>query len=380
MELFLTHDCNLRCRYCYNGRHFKRVMPRRVMEAAVSLAFDRGEGPVTVSFFGGEPLMEFHRLKDGVALSRAASKRSGREVRFQVTTNGTLLSGRRLEYLVAGGVSLNVSLDGNRAVQDRRRPFRNGKGSHRRVVENLLRARVVAGKVTVTMVAGPGHLAELPASLAHILSLGVETVHLALDYHADWSAGDVEALGVALEVVGNCWVDAYRRGRPFSLPVFDSKIARHVLQPLVNFPRCACGDREWTVAPSGRIYPCDRMVGDDDGNGPVIGDVFAGFDAEATARFLGCHQGTPDRCRDCDDSPRCLFWASCVKYGLTGNVGEPPDILCRLERTVIRAADRAAAILFEEGNATFIRRFYQGHYARRVLHALGLKTGDVDQR
>lgn len=353
-------------------------MPRRVMKAAVDLAFGRGEGPVTVSFFGGEPLMEFDRMRDGVAMSRRASRRTGRAVRFQLTTNGTLLSGRRLQFMVAEGISLNVSLDGNKAVQDGRRPFRNGKGTHARVVHNLAVAREAVGSVTVTMVVGPGHLAEVPGSMSHILSLGIDTIHMAIDYHADWRTGDVEALADALDGVGDVWVDAYRRGRPFSLPSFDSKIARHVLQPLVNFPRCACGDREWTVAPSGRIYPCDRMVGEDHGEGPVIGDVFQGFDEEATARFLGCHRGTPDRCRDCEDSPRCLFWASCVKYGLTGEIGEPPAILCDLERTVIRAADRAAAILFEEGNTTFVKRFYQGHYARRVIQALGLRADTAD--
>jgi radical SAM protein with 4Fe4S-binding SPASM domain len=155
--------------------------------------------------------------------------------------------------------------------------------------------------------------------------------------------------------------------------MLDSKIARHVLQPLVAFPRCSCGDGEWTVAPSGRIYPCDRMVCEDDGSGMVIGHVATGIDGAAAGAFLSCHRATPSRCARCADVSRCLFWASCVRHALTGGLGEPPPILCRLERAVIRAADRLAATLFAEGNVAFVRRFYQGPYARRALAAMGVK-------
>ena len=37
-EMILTDLCNLRCRYCYNGRHFQRVMPVEVMAAAIAVA------------------------------------------------------------------------------------------------------------------------------------------------------------------------------------------------------------------------------------------------------------------------------------------------------------------------------------------------------
>lgn len=373
MELFLTHSCNLNCRYCYNGRHFERSMSPTVMKAAVRLAFNRGTGPVTVSFFGGEPLLKFGLMQKGIELSRKASKETGRDVRFQMTTNATLLSGKRLDAVVREGIRINVSLDGTRTIHDAARPFRNGRGSYDRVAENLTSIRKRSDDVTVTTVVGPGNVGDAATAIRHIQSLGIRTIHLALDYHSDWTDGDVHRLRRSLDDVGDLWVEAYRKGKPLSLPSFDSKIARHVLQPLVSFSRCACGDREWTAAPSGRIYPCDRMVGEDDGSGPVIGDVFNGFDEEASARFLGCHRGTPEKCRECGDADRCLFWASCVKWGLTGDIDEPPDRLCDLEGAIIGAADRAAARLFDESNPVFLRRFYQGRYARKVLDTLGLR-------
>ena len=378
MELFLTHACNLACGYCYNGRHFRRAMPREVMVAAIDLAFARGTGPLQVGFFGGEPLIEQGLVREGVRLCREASARTGRQVRFQMTTNGTLLCGDRLDFVAAEGFRVAVSLDGPADVHDRARPYAGGRGSHARVVRNIVAARGRVRSLSVACVLGPASLDRAREVVEQGPSLGVRTVHLSLDYHAHWRRADLARLPGALGAVGDAWVDAYRRGEPIALPLLDAKVARHVLAPLVAFGRCACGDAEWTVAPSGRIYPCDRLVGEDDGTEAVIGDVRNGIDDAAQARFLACHRGTPPRCAKCRDVSRCLFWASCVRHALDGRVdGEPSPFLCRLERAVIAAADRAATTLFEERNEAFLDRFYRGPLARRALEGLGVKPETI---
>ncbi len=119
MELFLTHACNLRCTYCYNGRHLRRDMSPDVLSRAIDLAFADGSGPVGIAFFGGEPLLRFDSLREGVRLARAASARTGRPVAFRVTTNGTLLAGDRLAFLRDERFAVAVSLDGPADVQMR---------------------------------------------------------------------------------------------------------------------------------------------------------------------------------------------------------------------------------------------------------------------
>ncbi len=375
MELFITHACNLRCTYCYNGAPFDRNMSSEVMAKAVDLAFEEGAGPVGLAFFGGEPLVAFDLLCEAVARSEAASARTGRAVRYRMTTNGTLLDGERLDFLARHRFRLAVSLDGPAGIHDRHRPFAGGKGSHATVVANLAAALARLPDVAVVTVLGPGSAKTARAAFDHVASLGVLRHHLAIDYHAAWDVGSVEALRRSLLDVADAVADTYRAGRPVAVPLLDAKIARHVLHPLVSVPRCACGRAQVVVAPSGRLYPCDRMVGGDDGGGCVIGTLDGGFDEAARARFLHCHDGTPERCRACDVRHRCSFWGSCIRWALTGRVDAFPEGLCALERVLIDAADHLAGTLFAERSESFRRRFYETGPAGRALDLHGI---DVD--
>ena len=61
----LTHDCNLRCPYCFTGAKFSREMTldtaKRTAEFVVDYAKQHGQ-PAVFSFFGGEPMMAWDAL------------------------------------------------------------------------------------------------------------------------------------------------------------------------------------------------------------------------------------------------------------------------------------------------------------------------------
>ena len=61
LVLNLTHDCNLRCKYCFVKDRAGR-MPPEVARAAQRVIPWEGGSPRSVSFFGGEPLMCFDVL------------------------------------------------------------------------------------------------------------------------------------------------------------------------------------------------------------------------------------------------------------------------------------------------------------------------------
>ena len=79
----------------------------------------------TIGFYGGEPLLEFERMKEIVAFAEQLAADNGVELRFNVTTNGTLLSEEKIHYLVAHKFAVMISLDGNKESHDRYRVFKN---------------------------------------------------------------------------------------------------------------------------------------------------------------------------------------------------------------------------------------------------------------
>ena len=368
MELFLNNQCNLRCTYCYNHAQFSNPMSEDVMRRALEMAFAQPGEVVNVGFFGGEPLVSFDLLKKGVAMTYEMARAGKRKIRLIMTTNGTLLDGERLDFLIDSKFRLAVSLDGPAHVHDICRVDAAGRGTHERVVRNLKAALECKPDIAVIAVAGPGNIRYAADALRFSASIGVKRHHTAIDYGAGWDKNALRRFDRAMQKLADAWADCYRAGNPMTVPLIDSKIARNILHPLVKLPRCNCGGIEWTVGPSGRIYPCDRMVGIDDGTGPVIGDVFTGIDMQKQAAFLSCHHSTPSCCADCRDVHRCSFWGSCIKFNMTGRITpDPPRELCLMEKSITRAADRVAGELWNEQNRDFIHRFYEDERARLAM-------------
>ncbi|MCP3821985.1 radical SAM/SPASM protein FxsB, inactivated metallohydrolase extension form [Streptomyces sp. A3M-1-3] len=133
--------CDLACDHCYVYEHADqswRARPKVISEEAVSRTASRlaehAEAhtlpSVTVILHGGEPLLagparlrliceEFTRALAGVA---------GLDLRIH--TNGLQLSSRILDLFVEYGVKVGISLDGDKAANDRHRRFADGRSSH----------------------------------------------------------------------------------------------------------------------------------------------------------------------------------------------------------------------------------------------------------
>lgn len=58
-------------------------------------------------------------------------------VGFYATTNATLLDDEKIGFIKRHGISLMVSFDGPREIQDAQRPFANGKGSYDVIVPKI---------------------------------------------------------------------------------------------------------------------------------------------------------------------------------------------------------------------------------------------------
>ncbi len=78
--------------------------------------------------------MNWQVVKDLVAYGREQEKIHDKHFRFTVTTNGVLLNDEVQEFINQEMDNVVLSLDGRREINDRMRPFRNGKGSYDLIV------------------------------------------------------------------------------------------------------------------------------------------------------------------------------------------------------------------------------------------------------
>ena len=105
LTLSITEQCNFRCRYCfYSGayrdqrRHSARRMSPEVLEASLGWYFSHpGREAFSLSFYGGEPLLETGLIRRAVDIVR----RKGRKTTLRMTTNASLLDEETARFLIA---------------------------------------------------------------------------------------------------------------------------------------------------------------------------------------------------------------------------------------------------------------------------------------
>jgi uncharacterized protein len=93
---------------------------------------------VEISFWGGEPLLKWELLKKTALYARDVSKRTAIPVQFGGTTNGTLLTSEKFDFLDEIGCKFLVSFDGTPDTHNYYRKFRvSGEGSQELIRKNM---------------------------------------------------------------------------------------------------------------------------------------------------------------------------------------------------------------------------------------------------
>ena len=90
-----------------------------------------------VTFYGGEPLLELDLIERCCRFVEELKAKHGKQIRYQLTTNGTLLSTETVARLAKFPMNLLISLDGDAIAHDANRLTCGGAGSHDRIIENI---------------------------------------------------------------------------------------------------------------------------------------------------------------------------------------------------------------------------------------------------
>ena len=145
----VTDACNLRCEYCGYGKFYSDYDDRKNQRLSIekSIRFldyliDLWKSTlntsinqnVYISFYGGEPLMNFSFIQSIVDHLLNANCNT-RRFTFSMTTNAILLN-RYMKYFIKHNFKLLISLDGNE-YNTSYRIDNKGKNSFDRIVKNI---------------------------------------------------------------------------------------------------------------------------------------------------------------------------------------------------------------------------------------------------
>lgn len=284
LTLTVSQTCNLACVYCYaGGGSFggpnKRMgwdVARQAIDALIAEAPPGGS--VRIAFMGGEPMASRALIHRAVQHARHRAAARAVSVGFSMTTNGTLVTDADADFLAQHRFAVTVSLDGDRAANDRLRPTKTKAGSFDRVGEGVTRLSARSDRIALSarVTATPDNL-DLEATMAALGTLGFASVGVSPMLTSSTGQGalrgsDFTTLLDAMIRCGEAWLAAVLAGgsHPFA-NLATALTELHRGQPRSH----ACGAaRDYlAVDAEGSYSACHRFVNDPLGRMGTLGAI-----------------------------------------------------------------------------------------------------------
>ena len=297
-----TLACNFRCPYCFEHSQTDgtAMSPDTVDRLLAFIASHTDARRLGVTWYGGEPTLAWDTIRD---ITERVLKLDLTYENAGLVTNGYLLDAGKIAQLADLRItSIQVTLDGPRAVHDQRRVLPGGRPTYERILANLdtLMGTSWEGRCAIRVNVDKHNLESFLGLREELLGRYDDKRLAVYAGHVHTDPGDGYGDGCSMD--GCEWAD-------YTLGLY----AEAMLLPTRGFfPSAAPGGcvanahQGWVVGPAGELYKCWEDVGRPE---MVVGSVHADpviTDPELRARYsIGTDPYEDAACLACDALPIC---------------------------------------------------------------------------
>jgi len=340
ITLQVTQNCNLRCAYCaYSGMYHQRshtdkVMSYETMKKSADFLMHHATNSrkVDIGFYGGEPLLEFERIKSLVDYIKQTYPY--KDISYTITTNGTLFTEEVINFLSDSGFNVNVSIDGPKEIHDKNRVFINGSGSFDSIMSSLRdikrRNPEFFKKISFSTVIAPGSdfkcvddfysanevIEDNFLFTTTVNEFGnIEEIQYDEKYFISYNIQRTKMLLYLLGMVEKDQVSKLVLREIAEINRFYKNLGttnglRYDAHP--GGP-CIPGAKRTMVDAEGYLYPCERVS--ESSNEMRIGHIDSGFDLNKAKQILNIGQLTQGECMACWNFVHCSLCAAAADDG-----------------------------------------------------------------
>jgi uncharacterized protein len=267
-----TERCNLNCTYCYipekmrsGGKHMsekKLLEALGILKKYFRTTVPKGSWPQII-FHGAEPMLNRDAVFAGIDAF-------GKDFRFGVQTNATLLDDQAIEFLTSREVSIGISLDApTAAIADRTRRTWDDSGVYPQVIDAMDRLKGYDGWSVICTISSENmrHLSKLvdffharhvPTCLMNILRCTLPASRTVKPTDATAAKHFIAALDRTYELY-------QETGRKMPVGNFAnillSIIAPSARRLMCDISPCGGGRCFFALAPNGDLFPCSEFIG-----------------------------------------------------------------------------------------------------------------------
>ena len=342
--LHVSHDCNLRCQYCFAstgdfGTGHRMTMDVETAKKAIDFVIQRSGSRrnIEVDFFGGEPLMAMDTVKATVDYARSLEEKHGKNFRFTITTNGVLLNEENIAYINREMSNAVLSLDGRLEVNDKMRKTISGTGSYDVILPKF--QKLVEGRGdkdyylrgTFTR-----YNRDFSADVMHIADQGFRNVSVEPvvgSPDCDYTFREEDLPGILAEYEKLAEQLLHRPDVNFFHFNVDLSQGPCVIKRLRG---CGAGCEYVAITPEGDIYPCHQFVGNEEYK---LGNLYEDtFNMDLSHRFGELNVYTRPDCQQCWARFYCSGGCSASNLLVNGDIKIPNRFGCDMQRKRLECA------------------------------------------
>lgn len=367
--VMLTNQCNCACPYCFESRDPQRMTLDVAKDVLTFIQNSHSKSP-GFTFFGGEPMLEW----DEIIVPLVEWSKTAFEIptRFSMTTNGTLLTKEKVDFLIENHISFMLSIDGGPETQRHNRPLKGGGDSFDALMENIpyiiARRPLQSFRMTVTAETC-GHLFD---DIRFLIDLGCRNLGILPNVFEPWSESSLSIIEREILKYEAYILESFRSGERPLLFIDYLRAFYHIVLALKSEGRrvnkgcrkdtqCGLGVRgSVSIAVNGDIYGCHHISPLSHESPFYIGTIYNGLDESRVRALVDGYDPQRvgnDNCTRCSLDNICNGGCASNNYQLYGDVHRVPEMYCFWSRLIADSAHRIATMLGRENNSLFVKTF-----------------------
>lgn len=273
--IMLTESCNLRCNYCFvenkfsSSHNFENLSPEMakigidVFANHLSESMNNGLINPIISFYGGEPTLNFSTLKYCLEYIESLKKvqKFPENTTLTINTNGTLITPEIAEVLKQFNVSASVSLDGPEEIHNNARKDIYGKGSFQNVLKGIRILREHAIPVGISCAVSMHNLNQLKEVTKWLISemkIKVFGFNLLLDGGVPDPSFELAEYS---KKIAQGMVECFKISRAKSVQEERTfRLARSFAEGKIHYHDCGACGQQLVISPTGKFGLCPAYI------------------------------------------------------------------------------------------------------------------------
>ncbi|MBP5519884.1 MAG: radical SAM protein [Treponema sp.] len=359
-ELVTTKECNLNCKYCFEGKKQKHYLSVETIPSILKFIntyiendFIYNKNIIKIDFNGGEALLNKKFITEFINIT----KNNG--YNYSITTNGILIDDSLIELINKHKIDIQMSLDGKEKTHNLNRKFYNEQGSFDITFSKAkkLKERFWKKDFSISLVFTPDTVSYLAENIEYLLENGFHNISFCACLDYKWDANNIKEFGIQIKKIGKTYIEFLEKGEQ----IYLSQINNAIDIVLHNYPKPQCSACTDTIAilPNGNILPCGGFVGCENEDEIVIGNINKTFDLAKISDYLSPQQFITqnEECNSCILNKRCHHDCFAVNNRIMHNKYKTCPDFCKLNQLSIMEADLVTDHLIRTKNKTFLENY-----------------------